>query len=219
MYASRSDKNNPQSNAVFWLQTGNYKFWLSINQLKWKKLNQHKRPNFSTLKQWRQPLEDIKETQTRFNVTWQRATMSKCWAKMSTSLPLPSSPHWDPNTPDTWLSDPIRRISWLDSGATLRDAAADFTEQTTLLDRRRKECRRGWPLKALRWEVSGLVSSLREAIVMATLGKAESVRREKREEQRVSELYKNSQYSGPTFGGASNVWVRKRNVFFYILVI
>lgn len=41
-------------------------------------------------------------------LTWQRATMSKCWAKISTSLPLPSSPHWHPNTPETWPSDSIR---------------------------------------------------------------------------------------------------------------
>lgn len=34
--------------------------------------------------------------------------MSKLLARMSTSLPLPSSPHWQPSTAATWLSDPTR---------------------------------------------------------------------------------------------------------------
>ena len=77
--------------------------------------------------------------------TWQRATMSKWWAKMSTSLPLPSSPHWQPNTPDTWLREPIRLVPWvvLDS-ATLRDAEAETEEQTMRFGRRGR-------IMGLRW--------------------------------------------------------------------
>ena len=36
--------------------------------------------------------------------TWQRATTSACSARRSTSLPLPSSPHWAPRTTLTRLS-------------------------------------------------------------------------------------------------------------------
>ena len=65
--------------------------------------------------------------------TWERATMWKWWAKMSTSLPLPSSPHWQPNTPDTWLNDPIRLASsW--AWVTLKEEPE--LEQTMTFGRR-----------------------------------------------------------------------------------
>lgn len=50
--------------------------------------------------------------------TWQRATTSKCLAKISTSFPFPSSPHWQPSTPETWLSDSIR-LSPLDPNSSI----------------------------------------------------------------------------------------------------
>ena len=77
--------------------------------------------------------------------TWQRATMSKWWAKMSTSLPLPSSPHWQPNTPNTWLRDPIQLVPWvvLDL-ATLRDAEVEAEEQMMRFGRRGR-------IMGLRW--------------------------------------------------------------------
>lgn len=56
--------------------------------------------------------------------------MSKCLAKMSTSLPLPSSPHWQPNTPETWLSDLIRSKSSPFSSLTPNEEVTAFTEQT-----------------------------------------------------------------------------------------
>lgn len=66
--------------------------------------------------------------------------MSKCSARISTSLPLPSSPHWEPNTPETWLSDSI----WLGNSLAVtanEDGAApafvlDSKETTSLLRRR-----------------------------------------------------------------------------------
>lgn len=50
--------------------------------------------------------------------------MWKCCAKMSTSLPLPSSPHWQPRTPETWLSESIRSSDLVaaESVVTLSDA-------------------------------------------------------------------------------------------------
>lgn len=103
--------------------------------------------------------------------TWQRATMSKCSAKMSTSLPLPSSPHCEPNTPETWLSDAIRLggplVLVVDS-ATLSDAEADTEEQTTKFGRRGGMGLRWAPKKALRGPMTGLGSTARDERFMAT---------------------------------------------------
>ena len=67
--------------------------------------------------------------------TWQRATISKWSAKISTSLPIPSSPHWNPNTSDTWFNDPIRLSDSLatDSTTLKEEEAASFKVQTTKL--------------------------------------------------------------------------------------
>lgn len=43
-------------------------------------------------------------------LTWNLHTMSAAVASMSTTLPLPSSPHWEPSTTDTLLSACVRNF-------------------------------------------------------------------------------------------------------------
>jgi hypothetical protein len=50
--------------------------------------------------------------------TWHRATTSKRCARMSTSFPLPSSPHCVPSTAATWLSDSRRPLAAADDGSS-----------------------------------------------------------------------------------------------------
>lgn len=55
-----------------------------------------------------------KQTITKFtcNLTWHLHTTSALTASMSTTLPLPSSPHCVPNTTVTVLSPILARLAW-----------------------------------------------------------------------------------------------------------
>ena len=71
------------------------------------------------------------EKEENFGSTWQRATISKCWANISTSFPLPSSPHWQPSTPETWLSAPMRLPEVSAAASLVGGGATGFAEHTT----------------------------------------------------------------------------------------
>ncbi|OAY81693.1 Adenylosuccinate synthetase, chloroplastic [Ananas comosus] len=75
----------------------------------------------TTQREMRKKRKEEKLRQKR-RVTWHRATMSNRSARISTSFPFPSSPHWEPSTAATWLSDPTR--SWTSPPRATSAAAA-----------------------------------------------------------------------------------------------
>lgn len=109
---------------------------------------------------------------------------------MSTSFPLPSSPHWEPNTPETWLSPPIRpgaptlagpggaRVAAAAAAGGEEEAEGGLTEQTTeaaaaAAPRRPPERRRSWWWRGGRRAAWGGVEMALERLMVGSVGGGE----------------------------------------------